>query len=73
MLLELHFLNYLFLSSEYLNQSIEENYRKITLKDSSVVDIEFKKVYINNEIYDVIRDDKGDDKNRKRAKFNGIR
>ena len=32
-----------------------------------MVDIELKKVYINNEIYDVIRDEEGDDKNRKRS------
>ena len=43
------------------------------MKDSSVVDIVSKKIYINNDIYDVIRDENGDDKNRKRAKFNGIR
>ena len=42
------------------------------MKDSSVVDIELKKIYINEEIYNVIRDDDNDDKNRKRAKFTGI-
>ncbi len=42
------------------------------MKDSSVVDIEFKKAYINNKIFDVIRDDEGNDKNRKRARFSGI-